>query len=215
MAMSHGREMPAMPMAHESMRHAGGGHGQHIHGLKRRFWISLAASLPVLALSPMVQRFLGLGDSLRFPGDSIVLFVVSSFVYFYGGRPFLTGILDELKARRPGMMTLIAVAITTAYALSPMVQRFLGLGDGLRFAGDSIVLFVVSSFVYFYGGWPFLKGIVDELKARRPGMMTLIAMAITTAYVYSSAVVFGLPGGSSSGSWRRSSTSCSSATGWR
>ena len=121
MAMSHGREMPAMPMAHESMRHAGGGHGQHIHGLKRRFWISLAASLPVLALSPMVQRFLGLGDSLRFPGDSIVLFVVSSFVYFYGGRPFLTGILDELKARRPGMMTLIAVAITTAYVYSGAV----------------------------------------------------------------------------------------------
>ena len=121
MAMGHGREMPAMPMAHESMRHAGGGHGQHIQDLKRRFWISLAASLPVLALSPMVQHFLGLGDSLRFPGDSIVLFIVSSFVYFYGGRPFLTGILDELKARRPGMMTLIAVAITTAYVYSSAV----------------------------------------------------------------------------------------------
>jgi len=121
MAMGHGPEMPAMSMAHESMRHAGGGHGQHIRDLKRRFWISLAASLPVLALSPMVQRFLGLGDSLRFPGDSIVLFIVSSFVYFYGGRPFLTGIVDELKARRPGMMTLIAVAITTAYVYSGAV----------------------------------------------------------------------------------------------
>jgi Cu2+-exporting ATPase len=103
------------------MTPAAGGHGMHGGDLKKRFWISLAASLPVLALSPMVQRFLGLGDSLRFPGDSIVLFVVASFLYFYGGRPFLEGIRDELKSRRPGMMTLIAVAITTAYVYSSAV----------------------------------------------------------------------------------------------
>jgi Cu2+-exporting ATPase len=100
---------------------AGGGHRQHLDDLKKRFWISLAASLPVLALSPMVQGFLGLGDRLRFRGDSVVLLIVSSFVYFYGGRPFLEGIRDELKSRRPGMMTLIAVAITTAYVYSSAV----------------------------------------------------------------------------------------------
>jgi Cu2+-exporting ATPase len=75
-----------------------------------------------------------------------------------------------------------------------LIQRFLGLGDALRFTGDSYVLFVFSSFVFFYGGYPFLKGIVAEIKAMRPGMMTLIALAITTAYVYSSVVVFGLAG---------------------
>ncbi|MCX9010697.1 MAG: copper-translocating P-type ATPase, partial [Candidatus Methanoperedens sp.] len=51
-----------------------------------------------------------------------------------------------------------------------------------------------SSFVFFYGGYPFLKGLFDELRSRMPGMMTLVSTAITTAYVYSSAVVFGLRG---------------------
>ena len=60
--------------------------------------------------------------------------------------------------------------------------------------GDSYLLFVLSSVVFFYGGYPFLKGLVDELKFAQPGMMTLIAIAIATAYLYSSAVVFGLSG---------------------
>ncbi len=64
----------------------------------------------------------------------------------------------------------------------------------LSFPGDMYILFVFSSIVFFYGGYPFLKGIYDELKKKQPGMMTLIAVAITTAYAYSSAIVFGLPG---------------------
>jgi len=78
--------------------------------------------------------------------------------------------------------------------LSPMIQKFLGLQDSLRFAGDKYILFVLSSFVFFYGGYPFLKGLVDELKKLQPGMMTLIALAISVAYFYSSAVVFGVHG---------------------
>jgi Cu2+-exporting ATPase len=56
------------------------------------------------------------------------------------------------------------------------------------------VLFGLSSAVFWYGGWPFLRGFTEELRSRRPGMMTLIAVAIATAYLYSSAVVFGLAG---------------------
>ncbi len=52
----------------------------------------------------------------------------------------------------------------------------------------------LSSAVFWYGGWPFLKGLLKEIESRRPGMMTLVAVAITTAYLYSSAVVFGLTG---------------------
>jgi Cu2+-exporting ATPase len=78
--------------------------------------------------------------------------------------------------------------------LSPLIQGFLGLQGKISFAGDLYVLFALSSAVFFYGGWPFLKGIVNELKEKRPGMMTLIAVAISTAYVYSSAVVFGVTG---------------------
>ena len=76
--------------------------------------------------------------------------------------------------------------------LSPIVQSFLGFQFG--FIGDVFVLFLLSTVVFIYGGWPFLKGIVDELKTIRPGMMTLIAIAITVAYLYSSLVVFGLKG---------------------
>ena len=56
------------------------------------------------------------------------------------------------------------------------------------------MLFGLSSVAFFYGGWPFLKGLYDELKDKNPGMMTLIAVAIGVAYFYSSAVVFGLEG---------------------
>ena len=75
-----------------------------------------------------------------------------------------------------------------------MIQAFLGFKKALRFPGDAYVLWALSSFVFFYGGWPFLKGLFEELAKKQPAMMTLIAIAITTAYVYSSVVVFGLKG---------------------
>ena len=78
--------------------------------------------------------------------------------------------------------------------LSPLIQNLLKLGKTLQFTGDAYVLFALSSAVFFYGGWPFLKGIYGEIKSKQPGMMTLIALAIVIAYVYSSAVVFGLTG---------------------
>src|SRR5665647_1021366 len=78
--------------------------------------------------------------------------------------------------------------------LSPLIQNLLRLENVLKFTGEGYVLFGLSSVVFFYGGWPFLKGIYNELKSKLPGMMTLIALAITVSYVYSSAVVFGLSG---------------------
>ena len=93
----------------------------HVGDFKKRFWISLITTIPILGLSPIIHSFLGLGAALRFTGDSYVLFVFSSFVFFYGGYPFLKGIVSELKAVRPGMMTLIALAITTAYVYSSAV----------------------------------------------------------------------------------------------
>lgn len=78
--------------------------------------------------------------------------------------------------------------------LSPLIQEFIGIQGQLDFTGDMFVLFALSTFVFFYGGWPFLKGGYDELKEKQPGMMTLIGLAIVVAYGYSSAVVFGVPG---------------------
>ena len=79
-------------------------------------------------------------------------------------------------------------------ALSPMIQHALGLGEALAFPGDRYVLFALSTVAYLYGGWPFLVGVVSELRKRQPGMMTLIALAISAAYVFSVAVTFGFPG---------------------
>ncbi|MBD3305861.1 cadmium-translocating P-type ATPase [candidate division KSB3 bacterium] len=76
--------------------------------------------------------------------------------------------------------------------LSPMIQSFFHYS--IQFSGNQILLFVLATAIFFYGGWPFLKGLYDELADKSPGMMTLIALAITVAYVYSSAVVFGLEG---------------------
>ncbi|MCB0734279.1 MAG: copper-translocating P-type ATPase [Flavobacteriales bacterium] len=78
------------------------------------------------------------------------------------------------------------------FVLSPMLQSMLGFS--VDFSGKSYVLFGLATIAFVYGGWPFHKGLRDELKKRSPGMMTLIALAISVAYLYSSAVVFGLSG---------------------
>jgi len=77
-------------------------------------------------------------------------------------------------------------------ALSPMIQSFFNYS--IEFAGSKYLLFILSTIIFFYGGWPFLSGLKDELSDKNPGMMTLIALAISVAYFYSSAVVFGLEG---------------------
>ena len=96
-------------------------HGHMIEDFKKRFWISLGITIPILLLSPLVQQFLGLKETLRFSGDLYVLFALSTFTFFYGGWPFLKGLVDELKKKQPGMMTLIALAISVAYFYSGAV----------------------------------------------------------------------------------------------
>ncbi len=107
---------------------AGPGHpghqDHHAHmaaDFRKRFWISLVLTLPILVLSPMLQALVGLREVIGFPGDLYVLFGLASAVFWYGGWPFLKGLFNELKSRQPGMMTLVAVAITTAYLYSSAV----------------------------------------------------------------------------------------------
>jgi len=76
--------------------------------------------------------------------------------------------------------------------LSPFIQQILGYEIHFGFA--NYILFGLSAFIFFYGGWPFLSGLTDELKKRQPGMMTLIGVAVIVAFVYSSATTFGLKG---------------------
>ncbi|GMU23590.1 MAG: copper-translocating P-type ATPase [Phycisphaerae bacterium] len=88
---------------------------------RRRFWICLVLTVPVLVLAPMIQQVLGLRERLRFPGDAYVQFAFATVIFFYGGWPFLKGLFDDLRKKQPGMMTLIAVAITVAYVYSSAV----------------------------------------------------------------------------------------------
>ena len=95
-------------------------HAHMVADFRRRFWISLVLTLPVAFISPMLRSLVGLGE-LTFPGHMMVLFGISSAIFFYGGWPFLKGLYQELSDRAPGMMTLIALAITVAYGYSSLV----------------------------------------------------------------------------------------------
>ncbi|MDQ2721305.1 MAG: copper-translocating P-type ATPase [Bacteroidota bacterium] len=96
--------------------------------------------------------------------------------------------IDDFKKRF--FITLILTV--PIMLLSPMIQHWLGVD--WKFTGSGYILFALSTIVYVYGGWPFLKGWYQEMKFWKPGMMTLIGFAISAAYIYSSATVFGLEG---------------------
>jgi len=117
---NHSEQNHANHSEHEGHNH----HDHHAHMIedfRKRFWVSLVVTIPILFLSPLIQHFLGLKEDLRFTGDIYVLFALSTFVFFYGGYPFLKGLIDELKQKQPGMMTLIALAISVAYFYSGAV----------------------------------------------------------------------------------------------
>ena len=122
-ANSRGTKSAAKQGRHNG--HVGHGHqAHHAHmaaDFRKRFWISLVLTLPILGLSPLLQKLVGLREAIGFAGDLYVLFGLSTVVFFYGGWPFLKGLYGELASCQPGMMALVVVAITTAYAYSNAV----------------------------------------------------------------------------------------------
>ncbi len=135
-------------MEHESMEHdgvghsghgGGGGHHEHhammVADFRRRFFVCLALTVPILALSPMIQDWVGF--AFVFPGSIWVLAGLSAFVYGWGGWPFLSGFVEELRDKRPGMMTLVAMAISVAFFYSLAVV--FGL-DGKLFFWETATL---------------------------------------------------------------------------
>lgn len=93
--------------------------GHHTHDFLKRFWICLVVTVPVLLLSHMIQQWFGF--ELVFAGDKYILLLLSSFIYFYGGMPFLKGLVSEVRDNAIGMMTLVAVAISVAFIYSVAV----------------------------------------------------------------------------------------------
>ena len=105
-------------MAHSAAMSGHSHHAMMVQDFKRRFFVSLVLTLPILVLSPVVQGFFGF--DLSFPYGKYILFALSTILFLYGGKPFLKGALDELKQKAPAMMTLIAFAISVSYLYSSL-----------------------------------------------------------------------------------------------
>ena len=155
-AMDHSK------MDHSTMDHDSGGGGHHDHhammveDFKRRFWVCLGLTVPILALSPMLQMWAGV--EWRFPGDVWILTALATVLYVYGGTPFLTGARDELKNRRPGMMTLVALAITVAFVYS--VAVVFGLEGNLFFWETATLIDLM-----LVGHWVEMRSVMGASRA--------------------------------------------------
>lgn len=143
-------------------KEAHGAHSHHDHhqmmveDFKFRFWWVLALTIPILALSPMIQDFLSV--EWRFTGDTWTLFGLSTIVFFFGGWPFLTGLIDELKSKQPGMMTLVGLAISVAYIYSVFVV--FGLDGDLLFWELSTLVAVM-----LLGHWIEMRSVMSASNA--------------------------------------------------
>ncbi|WP_258102204.1 copper-translocating P-type ATPase [Marinoscillum pacificum] len=151
-------------MHNQQSNHVHSGHGTHHHDhhammirdFKKRFYINTVLSIPVLAFSKMIQGFIGL--SFSFPGMEIVAAALATFIFIYGGWPFLKGLKDELSESGPGMMTLIAIAISVAWAYSSAV--ILGL-EGKVFYWELVTLIDIM----LLGHWLEMRSIMGASKA--------------------------------------------------
>jgi Cu2+-exporting ATPase len=178
---------PDRPERHEQMRNeqadhdhhvqAGAGHDKHAgHSpamFKRKFWISLALTIPTLIFSPTVQSWLNI--HIAFPGSAYLPAIFGVIIFFYGGLVFLRGARVELADRQPGMMTLIAMAITVAFGYSLAVT--LNLVAGMDFWWELATLITIM----LLGHWLEMaavmnaQGALKELARLLPDEAELVA----------------------------------------
>ena len=165
-------------MDHSKMDHGAipmgmAGHDHHkmmIEDFKKRFWVCLILTIPILVFSPMIQEFLGYKFLL--PGNQYILLAVSTFIYFWGGLPFLKGFWSEIKKSAPGMMTLIAMAISVAYFYS--AATVFGL-PGMDFFWELATLIVIM----LLGHWLEMKSVLGASNA----LQLLVSMMPAEAHI--------------------------------
>src|SRR5262245_25769614 len=195
--LTHGphADHPSQPHVHEPSRahdahvHGAQGHGGHDkHAghdpemFRRKFWLSLLLTLPIVATSDMVMDWFGY--SLDFPGIDWIGPVLGSIVFFYGGWPFLVGGVREARDRAPGMMLLISMAITVAYIASAATST--GLFD-LDFWWELAALVTIM----LLGHWQEMKAIGQAQGA----LAALAALLPDEAEVVHGADVVTVPSG--------------------
>ena len=150
--MGHGQ------MSHGDMDHGAHGHMDHVAMFRRLFWIMCVIAIPVVVASPMFGSIVG----YTVPDNAVRLIspVLGTVMYFWGGRPFLTGAVSELRSRTPGMMTLIALAITVAFVASWGASLHL-LPHDLDFWWELALLIVIM----LLGHWIEMRSIAQTTSA--------------------------------------------------
>ena len=185
----HETKIEKVPEArHEHMHHKQGDEagmhnkhaGHHTGNFLKRFWICMMLTIPVLLLSHMIQQWLGV--NWRFTGDTYLLLALSSVIYFYGGWPFLDGMIREIRWKAPGMMTLVAVAISTAYIYS--VAVIFGL-KGMDFFWELATLIDIM----LLGHWLEMR----SQSAASRALESLVALMPSTVHVERNGQVTDIP----------------------
>ena len=142
--------MTLVPLTSDSTTAGHSSHSSGIADFRRRFYVVLALTIPIMLLSEMIQQWLN--TNISFPGSNYVLLLLSSIVFFYGGWPFLKGLVDEIRVKNPGMMFLIGFAISVAYIYS--VAIVLGL-QGMDFFWELTTLILIM----LLGHWIEMKSV--------------------------------------------------------
>ncbi len=161
-------------------KHSHQDHAHHIEEFKRRFWFSLILTIPILLLSEMIQMWFNF--SLKIPFQKEVLFLLSFVVYLYGGWPFIKGMVQELKNRQPGMMTLIGTAISVAFFYSAGTVFFIA---GKDFFWELVTLIDVM----LLGHWIEAKSVLGASMA----LEELVKIMPTTAHLVKKGKIVDVP----------------------
>lgn len=165
--------MQLVPLVNHEEKHTSStGQNDAIADFKRRFLISILLAVPVLLLSPMVQHWLDF--RLIFPRSGLLLFFLSTTVFFYGGFPFLKGLAGELKVKNPGMMTLVGTAVSVAWIYSTAVM--FGLIEGMDFYWEMVTLVVIM----LLGHWIEMRSVAGASKA----LELMVKMLPAEAHMY-------------------------------
>jgi Cu2+-exporting ATPase len=165
---------------HAHHEHGHLGHAHHIGMFKKRFFVSLVLTVPILLLSRMIQEWFGF--TLVIPLQKEVLLLLSTVVYLYGGWPFLSGLVQELKSRRPGMMTLIGMAVSVAFFYSAFTV-FVPLGKDFFWELATLID------VMLLGHWIEAKSVLGASRA----LEELVRIMPTAAHLIKGKEVVDLP----------------------
>jgi P-type Cu2+ transporter len=166
-----GAQVQQAKLQDDEHAHSSHHHASMVAEYRRRFWISVVLTVPILLLSPAAGHGLAMIGALALPGASFLLLALSSAVYFYGGWPFLTGLAAELKQRQPGMMSLISLAISVAYFYSAAVV--LGLHGNVLFWELATLIDIM-----LLGHWIEMKSVMGASSA----LQALVELLPATAH---------------------------------